>query len=74
MREIGHKAIFHFKINGHGRSAQFRMLGRGCVRICHAANVGNIGCELQDTLVVDIVEHDHHLDRAANRICPQTAR
>src|SRR5262249_29406711 len=53
-----HRVALHLEIDGNGRAAEFGMGGRGGVGIVEAAEPGNIPGQLENSAVVDLVQHE----------------
>src|SRR5260370_832733 len=57
MGEIGDPVAVHLEIGGDGRAAQLGVGGGGGVRIGEPSQPGNIPGQLQNSAIVDLVQH-----------------
>ena len=57
MGEIDHPTVLDAKIDHDRRAAEPRMRLGGGVRICEPPEPGNIRRQLEDTPIVDVVDH-----------------
>ncbi len=57
MGEIGDGIAFHLEIDRDRRAAQLGVRGRGRIRLRQPADPGDIAGELENSAIVDVVEH-----------------
>ena len=57
MGEIDHPSVLDAKVDYDRRAAKPRMRLGGGVRICEPPEPGNIRRQLEDTPIVDVVDH-----------------
>ena len=57
MGEVGDGVAVHLEVDGDGRAAQLGMRGRRGVGLLEPAQPGDIAGQLQNSAVVDVVQH-----------------